>query len=72
MTNTTKLSYPIKPTASLNDDAVIAQLPVNVVAQLGELEETGFHLILNRRDIFFAHGLVQYTLGQRKVLVELD
>jgi hypothetical protein len=72
MTNTTKITYPIQPIASINDDAVVAQLPINIVDQLGALEESGFHLMLNRRDLFYKHGLVQYTLGSRQVHVELD
>ena len=72
MYNTTKISYPIKPVASLNDDAVVDQLPINIVQQLGPLEESGFHLGLHRRDLFYRHGLVQYTLGQSKAHVELD
>ena len=72
MTNTTKLSYPITPNASLNDEAVVSQLPINIVEQLGSLEESGFHLMLNRRDLFYTRGCVQYTLGERKAYVELD
>ena len=72
MTNTTKITYPIQSIAAINDDAVIAQLPINIVDQLGPQEESGFHLMLNRRDLFYKHGLVQYTLGERKAHVELD
>ena len=72
MSNSTIISYPIKPIASIDDDAIITQLPTNVVHQLGSLEETGFHLTLHRRDLFFTHGLVQYLLGDNKAHVELD
>ncbi|QNJ25184.1 hypothetical protein SynSYN20_00842 [Synechococcus sp. SYN20] len=72
MNNTSKITYPIKANASLNDDAVVAQLPINIIDQLGPLEESGFHLMLNRRDLFYKHGLIQYTLGERKAHVELD
>ena len=72
MTNTTKISYPINATASLDDDGVVAQLPINIVEHLGPLEESGFHLMLNLRELFFRHGVVKYTLGERKAHVELD
>lgn len=72
MYNTTKISYPIKPVASLNDDTVVDQLPINIVEQLGPLEESGFVLDLTRRDLFFRHGLVQYTLGESKAHVEFN
>ena len=72
MTNTTKITYPIQSIAAINDEAVLSQLPINIVDQLGVLQETGFHLMLNRRDLFYTHGLVQYVLGTRQAHVELD
>ena len=72
MNNTSRITYPIKANASLNDDAVVAQLPINIVQQLGPQEGSGFALHLNRRDLFFRHGCVQYTLDERKAHVELD
>ena len=71
MIKSTKLSCSIQPTTSLDDKKVLAQLPTNLIEQLGGQEETGFHLFLNRRDIFFERGLVQYFLGQPTVHVEL-
>ena len=72
MTNTTKVEYPIKPITSIDDDKVLMQLPINVREQLGQEVESGFHLFLHRRDLFFENGLVQYVLGETTAHVELD
>jgi len=72
MTNTTKVEYPIKPITSIDDDQVLMQLPINVREQLGQEVESGFHLFLHRRDLFFENGLVQYVLGETTAHVELD
>ena len=72
MTNTTKLKYTIKPLVSIDDDKLLLQLPINVREQLGQEVESGFHLFLHRRDLFFENGLVQYVLGEKTVNVELN
>ena len=50
MTNTSKLQYKIKPIPALDDQAITNQIPIEVLARLGTLEESGYHLLLNRRD----------------------
>lgn len=68
----TTLKYPVKPADGIDDQTIVDQLPVNVIRELGELEETGFHLTLRRRDIFYKKGLVQYVLGANTAIVKID
>ena len=72
MTNTKTIQYPVRPLASIDDDAIVQQMPANVMHQLGELQETGYHLIKSRRDLFFDRGDIQYVLGARSATVHLD
>ena len=62
-----------KPAASIDDDkAVVAQLPSEIVAALGDSEGSGFNLDSGKRDLFFAKGLVSYSFNQPEVEVTLD
>ena len=60
------------PIAVLNDDLILDQLPAAVLKRLGDTEESGFHLLLNRRDLFCQNGVVRYALGGDKITVEFD
>ena len=73
MTNSTAtIKYPIKPAASIDDDTVLQQLPINIRHQLGDTDGSGFDLFLHKRELFFQHGMVSYVLGEATALVELD
>ena len=72
MHNTNTIKYPIKRISFIDDQAVLEQLPINILSQLGEEVGSGFHLELHRRDIEFNHGLVQYVLGETTATVEFD
>lgn len=61
-----------KPITILADAEILKQLPASVRKQLGETEETGFHLGAGRRDIFLTNGTVRYVLGSKTADVELD
>lgn len=67
-----KQEFEITPPKNIADQEVIAQLPEEIVAQLGELEETGYDLRLSRRDLFFENGMVQYNPYRSPALVDLD
>lgn len=58
--------------ASIDDDAVLQQLPINIRHQLGEDEGSGFDLFCHKRELFFQHGMVSYVLGEATALVEID
>ena len=68
----TQIKYPTRIHKSVDDASVIAQLPTNVVEALGPVQETGYHLMLNRRDIFCEGGVIQYVLGANEATVQLE
>jgi len=57
----TELEFTIKKPGNIRDKEVIAQLPTDIVEQLGDLEETGYDLRLSRRDMFYSGGTVVYS-----------
>lgn len=66
-------SYPIKrPITVLFDHLIIEQLPKSIIKKLGAIQESGFHLSLGRRDLFFEGGSVAYILGSSQAQVELS
>jgi len=67
----TKQEFEITPPKNIADQDVLAQLPEDIVKQLGKLEETGYDLKLSRRDLFFENGLVQYNPYRPQALVEI-
>ena len=69
---TASIKYPIKPAASIDDAAVLQQLPINICHQLGDSDGSGFALFTHKRELFFQHGMVSYVLGESSALVELD
>jgi len=56
----TELEFKIKKPGNIRDKEVIAQLPTDIVEQLGDLQETGYDLRLSRRDMFYVGGMVVY------------
>ena len=67
-------TYEIKrPITIMRDDLIVAQLPKQVLKQLGTtVIETGFHLGEGRRDLFFENGVAQYKLGSNSITVVID
>ena len=66
-------TYPIKrPITALFDHLIVEQLPKSIVKKLGTIQETGFHLSLGRRDLYFEGGSVAYVLGSSQAEVELS
>ena len=68
----TQIKYPTSIHKAVDDDSVIAQLPTNIIEALGSIQETGYHLMLNRRDIYFNRGVVQYSIGSKEAVVTLE
>ena len=65
-------TYEIKrPITIMRDDLIIGQLPKKVIKQLGPIEETGFHLGENRRDLFCTNGTAQYKLGSNLITITM-
>lgn len=63
----------IKPVKNIDDKGVLAQLDESILECLGaEVLETGFDLRSNRRDMFFAHGSVQYQPYNKTAKVILN
>jgi len=68
----TQIKYPTRIHKAVDDSAVLDQLPTNVLAALGTVQETGYHLMLNRRDIYCEGGTVQYVIGDNTTVVQLE
>ena len=63
----------IKPVKNIDDKGVLAQLDESILECLGgEVLETGFDLRSNRRDMFFAHGSVQYQPYNKTAKITLN
>ena len=60
----------ITPVKNINDAGIIKQLDQNTLETLGTgVLETGYDLKYNRRDLYFAHGVVQYNPYGKKVKI---
>lgn len=60
----------ITPVKNINDAGIIKQLDKSTLGNLGtDVLETGYDLKYNRRDLYFAHGVVQYHPYGKKVKI---
>ena len=67
----TELKFKIKKPGNIKDKEVLAQLPSDVVEQLGEQCNTGYDLKYSRREIFFDGGLLEYSPYKNECIVQL-
>ena len=60
----------ITPVDNIDDAGVLQQLDKSTLEYLGtDVLETGYDLKYNRRDLYFAHGVVQYHPYGKKVKI---
>ena len=69
---TSTLKFNIKPVDSIDDTAVLDQLPERILKDLGSSEGTGFDLRTNKRDLFFQKGSVRYGTNDKSVDVFME
>lgn len=67
-----KHSYFIKAIDDIDDDAIINSLPTKIINALGDIEETGFDLRENERQLFCENGSVRYRMSKRWITAYLD
>ena len=56
-----KRIFPVRAVNNLDDMGIISQLPSDVQAELGRLEDTGFHHGKGLRDLFFRVDLLDIS-----------
>lgn len=72
-TSSTAQAFPVDiPTTRIHPDAILALLPPDIRSKVGDVEETGFLLGTDRRDLFCSNATVQYVLGSDTVYVSFD
>ena len=67
-----KRIFPVRAVNNLDDMGIISQLPSDVQAELGRLEDTGFHHREGLRDLFFQGGFARYKLGAEIITVQMN
>lgn len=65
-------NYFIDAIDDIDDKAIIQSLPTKVIKALGDVQETGFDLRTNQRELFCENGEVNYKLGTRFITAILD
>ena len=71
MANTLKIS--ITAPITIDDNAVIDQLPKGVRKSLGKPDgSSGMHLLTGVRDVGFDNGFIKYKVGETSVEVVMD
>ena len=68
----TTMKLPCKPLEYLNDQAVLDQIPSDVLAMLGNEEGSGFNLDTSIRDLFFSQGVIRYKGDDTTITIEFD
>ena len=67
-----KLLFPIRAVSSFDDMCVISQLPSDIQAELGRLEDSGYADWDGSRDLFFQGGHARYKLGSDVIVVYMN
>lgn len=69
MTETIK-ELTITPVDNIDDAGVLSQIDDSTLVLLGtDVLETGYDLRYNRRDLYFANGIVQYNPHGKRVKI---
>ena len=61
-----------EPLNTLDPAEVLQLLPDDIRSKVGVVEETGFMLGADRRDIFCSNAIIQYVLNSKTIDITFD